>query len=491
MSGNRKRTCQAVFLALLLFQTPCLATVAGAQEDTSRGEAPFSVRQPDPVIVTNEQLGLAFDGTATEKLRVLAHRGDRFEVVPFQIDERGPLGDLILTQGPLAGKERNEEGDYVAATTAGIFQGQDEIVILARSAGPRAPEDTWPAEARRAVEIRVLDPKAETASWFYLASFDDPPPLSDRDDIAYRTQERKKGNPEVHIVSNRYHAGFTDMSKPVAQSDWRIMGQGGTEGPDIMKTFQSIMNIRLGFLSFEFTLKNIVPRRLGQIDGPVRVVRRIRNNIKFAGIPLPAFLVKKLAGTTLDTDSYYYPDFFYFDGKISVPHVVVKYGSKSTAVFTTDFNSNATGMSWLNEKNQGQACVIDGIMSPREKALDPDLYQWSLFYGPQGGWMNILTFGEGFRPLDIQLYYMDNALDGYRPEGDPPIRSFASTGYRVKDFQKIEKDKPLEFTTYIFAIDPDFKVGDEQKYVDIIYHPLEISVERTLGTVRVRVTEIL
>ena len=447
----------------------CVSDPSYGTEQTARA------RTADPVVITNTTLKGLFDGVPIRQMRVLVYRDHSFEGVPFQIDERGPEGELILTQGPLKGKARDKEGNYVKARSFGVFNHRDEIVFLARDLGGRAPRGQWPVEAQRASEFQVSDPVNGHISWAYAASFSKPPAMPQEDYIAYKIHETKKGRPEVHILSEGYHAGFTDPGKPVAQSDWYIR-EGDWEGPDIMKTFRSLIDVRLGFIHFDFTLENIIPKRLGQIDGPVRVVRRIRNSVKFAGIPIPDFLMKKLAGAALDTDSFYYPDYFFFTGKLSVPHVVVKYGKKSKAVFTTDFNANAAGMYWTDQKNQDTACIVDGVMSPQERTLDPGLYQWSLIQGDQGGWMNILTFEEGFRDLDIRLYYMDNEVDGFTPEGDPPLRGYASTGYRVKEFQKIQKGKPLVFTTNLFAIDPTFKKGDEAAYMNLVFHPLKVSM---------------
>jgi len=433
------------------------------------------VRIPDPVVINNKVLSGIFDGLLVEQLRVLAYRKGSFQVIPFQVDERGSQGDLILTQGMLAGKERDKEGNYVAAGSWKIFNSLDEIIFLARDMGGRAPRGQWPPGAEKAVEVQALDPLNHTLGWVFIAFFPEPPPLTAGDYLSYRTKEGEKGKTEVHIQSDHYHAGFTDHARPVAQSDWNIFSSAG-KGKDFMTTFRTMMQLKVGFITFNFTLKNIIPKRLGQIDGPVRVVRRIRNSIRFAGIPIPDIFIKRLAGTALDADSFYYPDYFYFTGKLNVPRFIIKYGKKSQGIFFTEFNTHAVGMSWLDEKNDDHACLVDGMMSPQELALDDRMYQWSLLYGEHGGWMNILTFGEAFQDIDIRLYYNDNAIQGPEPEADFPVAAFGSTGYLAKDFQKIKEGKPLEFTTNIFAIDSDFKRGDEIPYINLIQHPLEISV---------------
>jgi len=466
----------ALLLLLLLHLQPC-ARGAGAAAAEAPGRP---ARFPDPVVANNAVLKGLFDGTPVEQLRALAYRDGDFRAIPFQVDERGPLCELLLTQGPLRGQQRGEGDGYTDAPSFGLFNGGDEFVLLARHMAERAPAGLWPPGASRAAEIRARDPAGGFSAWAYLAAFPSPPERVPDDYVDYRVRQPEDGRPEVHVVSNHYHAAFTDPDKPVAQSGWHIIHQG-REGPNILRTFHSIIDVRLGVLHFDFTLENIIPRRLGQIDGPVRVVRRIRNNVRLAGIPLPEFIVKRLSGAALDTDSFYYPDFFYFDGKLTVPKVLIKYGQRSRSIFTTDLNRNAVGMLWMNAQNREPPCLVDGVMSPQERSLDPALYRWCLLHGPPGGWMNILTFGEGFRPMDVRLYYLDNMADGFRPEGDPPLRAYASTGYRVRDFHRIEHRKPLEFTTYIFPVDPDFRPGDEQPYVDMIFRPLEVSAAAFLG----------
>ncbi len=435
-------------------------------------------RTADPVIINNQVLGGKLDGVPVPDLQVLAYRNNRFEVIPFQVDERGPEGELILTQGPLKGKQLDKDGNYVACPSWGVFDHQDEIVLLARDTGDRTPLGKWPQGAGKTLEIKVRDPTCGLRSWIYVASFPSPPLPNDKGYIDYQTIINQEGQPEVHILASHYHAAFSDLSKPVAQNDWRIIVDG-REGRNIMQTFRTTIFIRVGFIGFDFSLKNIAPKRLGQIDGPVRVVRRIRNGIRLAGIPIPDYLVKKLAGTSLDTDSIYYPDFFYFTGTLSFPHMFVKFGSKSWGVFTTDFNRNTVGMYWLDSRNPKHVCLVDGIMSPQERSLDDSIYQWSLLHGEEGGWMNILSLGEGFQDLHIRLYYLDNAVDGFMPEGESLQAAYGSTGYSVRDFHKIKKGKPLVFTTNVFSIAPDFQPGEERMFTDLIFHPLELSVTRT------------
>ncbi len=479
MLATMRKASAALLAILLAFLAGTEGFCSSDGDSTPPPDPQHQRRFPDPVIVNNRELQGVFDGMPLGDLRVMAYRDGSFLGIPFQVDERGPLGELILTQGLLRGKMRDEEGNYSDAPSFGVFSHGDEFVLLARHMGDRAPAGTWPAGTGRGVEIRALDPRDGTSAWAYLLSFSAPTALSPENFVDYRVRKADGGKPEVHVVSSHYHAAFTDPDKPVAQSGWHIVYEG-KEGPNIMRTFHSIVDIRLGILHFDFTLENIIPKRLGQIDGPVRVVRRIRNNVRLAGIPLPEFIVKRLSGAALDTDSFYYPDFFYFNGTLTVPKMLVKYGKRSRSIFTTDLNRNTMGMHWMNARNREDTCLVDGVMSPQEQAMDPALYKWSLLYGPPGGWMNILTFGEGFRTLDIRLYYMDNMVDGFRPKDDPPLRAYASTGYRVKDFHKIEHGKPLEFTTYIFPIDPDFEPGDEQRYVDMIFRPLEISAAAVL-----------
>jgi len=54
------------------------------------------IRKNDPLVVSGDLISL-FHGVQNQHLRLFSHNGNQFSVIPFQIDERDPEGEFILT----------------------------------------------------------------------------------------------------------------------------------------------------------------------------------------------------------------------------------------------------------------------------------------------------------------------------------------------------------------------------------------------------------
>ena len=106
---------QLLPLALLL-----VIMSAGAEEFALATERPISqglMSRPDSLLaqktleLQNDPLVLPgdllpqFDDVRIENLRLFAHNGSQFAVIPFQIDERNPEGEFVFTGGPAAGTD--------------------------------------------------------------------------------------------------------------------------------------------------------------------------------------------------------------------------------------------------------------------------------------------------------------------------------------------------------------------------------------------------
>jgi len=177
----------------------------------------------------------------------------------------------------------------------------------------------------------------------------------------------------------------------------------------------------------------------------------------------------------LETESHYYGDFFYFDGEVSLPGFLKKI-SNIKAMFTTDFTPQATGTAWYSSTNVAdQGCLTDGRMSPQEQALVKDPYQWVLIMGKQGGWANILQmFTESMKP-NMKLFYLDDYA--YLDPKEPDLKgTYASTGYYLDRLDEIEE--VVSFRTYLFAIPNTFTIPDTNKLVNLVYHPVKVSVPK-------------
>jgi len=428
-------------------------------------------RQRDPLILTDQMLGGFFNGEPVKKLALYAYDGQKFTPIPFQFDFIGEDGLVI----PSHVNRVMEKAVYDFIPNKNLparLAPPYELLFMAKDMGARYAGDGIPDGFISALEIHARDPGDKGEGWVYLMKPKSRPARVKSDYVDYTLIKRGEQNIE-QIKAEGYTTGFPDADKPFAYGYWMIPEDAGGTGVDFLQTFRVRIKMKLLFWNIELDPKNnIIPYVIGYNNGPVRVTRRVFSSVVIKGIKMDKFM----GDAKLETESHYYGSFFFFDGEVSLPGFVKKI-SKIKAMFTTDFSANATGMKWYNATNASNGgCVVDGKMSPQEKALKEEPYLWSLIVGRQGGWANILQMHtESVKP-NMDLFYLDDSA--YMNEKDPDLDgTWASTGYYLDKLDEVED--LVTFRTYILAIPSSFRVPDTRELVNMVYHPLKFDVERT------------
>lgn len=406
-------------------------------------------RKTDPIVIKGAQLEKLL-GTPIEKIRVFAAGADGKPVaIPFQIDERDSGGDLVFPFGPK--KNADPEPD---------FDANDELVFMAKDAGAKAPRAAWPKNADAALEIEITDPLNGTKGWAYAMSFAAPPPKSNVDYVNISKDGSK-------ISTARYSTSFC-REAPIAFGSIALTKEGGGDGMNYIDRLKiratvvpHMVNLRLNKSENDFTSELIA-----FIDGPVRVIRRTNNKMMlFWKIPSPGSIV----------DNVYYYDQFIFPTEVNVPFDIGAMLKEMSFRVTTDHNKRAKGMRFVNSNNP-KGTSIDGRMTPDEKNLNLDPYSWMVIHGTKpgrrGGWLNRIEFDKEIKAQPY-LFYMDDekALDP--PESDPG--QIGNIGYDIRYMETLKKGI-WRLTSYMYNV-TDFHAGDEKQYLEILDHPLAISVK--------------
>ena len=468
-TGFRGRLALFVLIGLLNIPAP-----RALSEDSPIRYGPASKslqRTREPVILESEKLEGLFDGETFESVALYAYGHDGFRSIPFQID---PIGaDGLVIPGYVNRVRKKAVYDFIPnPDRPEHFTGRYQVLFMARDTGDRCAEETLPAGFSKGLEIEVRDPLDGGMGWVYLLKPEGAPPAGTCPDYVDYRLIHENGGLSEQIRAKRYITGFPDADKPFAYGCWVIPEDAGGSGVNLLQTFRVRVKIRILFVNLDLDPKSaIVPYVLGYSDGPVRVSRRVYSSIVFKGIPMD----RLMGEARLEAESHYYSNFFTFDGEVSLPGFVKKI-SKVNAMFTTDFTSEAVGLTWYNSANPGpDGCVVDGILSPQEQTLEQDPYLWSLLVGREGGWANILRMRSESIRSGMKLFYLDDNL--LVDEKEPRLHgTWASTGYRMDRLDKTEEK--LTFRTYIFAISRDFKPEDATGLIRLVYDPLEVGVSR-------------
>ena len=429
------------------------------------------VRQRDPLLVEGQDLKGLFEGQQVSSVTLYAYKNGEFVPIPHQfdfIDENG-----LVIPGYVNRVIKKGAYDFVPNSELPTVLGKRyQLLFMARDTGDRFAGAALPTGFRRGAEIEVEDPRGGQKGWAYLMLPVTPPPPCLSDYVDY-TLIRKGGQNIEQIQGTQYTTGFPDPDKPFAYGYWKIPLEAGGTDINLLQTFRVRIKVKILFMTLELDpKKNVVPYVLGYNDGPIRVTRRVFSSVVLGGIKMDSLM----GDAKLETESHYFESYFFFDGEVSLPGFVKKI-SKIKAEFTTDFAPTTTGFQWYNSRNAGnRGCVVDGLMSPQEQALDQSPYEWSLLFGHNGGWANILQMHtDAVRP-NMNLFYLDDA--SFHDEDEPTLQgTWASTGYYLEKLDKV-KDT-VSFRTNIFSIPNTFQVEQAQKLVDLVYHPLKPSVQRT------------
>lgn len=445
----------------------------GMRAQAASEMGPCARRQIDPITLEGEALQGLFDGDTTSALALYAHGPDGFRQIPFQIDYIGEDGLVI----PSRVNRVMEKAVYDFIPNPDLPEriggGRFELLFMAADAGERYPDEGLPEGFLKAVEIEVTDPVDGSRRWAYLMKPETPPDATAVADYVDYTLIQNDSQYTEQIKAVGYVSGFPDADKPFAYGYWIIPRDAGGDGENLLQTFRVRIKVRIMFFTIDLDPKNnIVPYVLGYNDGPIRVTRRVYSSIVLGGMKMDRFM----GDAKLETESHYYGHYFYFDGDVSLPGLV-KRVSKINAMFTTDFTHRTAGMSWYNAKNilDGGA-LVDGVMSPQEKAMDDAAYKWAFLVGPQGGWANLLEMhSEAMKP-NMKLFYLDD--NTYLDEKEPSVQgTWASTGYSLNRLDEV-KDS-VAFRTSVFAIPSTFRVPDTKNLVDLVYAPLRVQTTRT------------
>jgi hypothetical protein len=417
----------------------CIGDVA-----LSGGPGGAAARMVDVVTVPGGTVP-ALLGVSLERIGGFAVKGGRFEVVPFQIDERDANGDLIYTK-------------YGGGTTAernGTLDPRDEILFMYQDAGARRKGEALPPAAAGGMEIKVSDPLGGPDCWLYLLTFQGKAPRSNVDYVQY--------NPEKDWVTGRYYSlGFPYRKAIQVPSYFSLSEEAGGNGQNIYDIYKLRLTLDLKLLGEKTWSQNdFIIEPVGYVDGPVRISRRVKSALRLAG-PVHSAMIY--------SDSSYYPYYCSFPSLLQIPFHLDSIAHRVTMRITDDLSDRAKGMVWRNDRNTG-GIEITGKPSEAAKKLDQAPYRWKLAHGPQGTIMTLTIFDPGLDIMKKELYYLDDESKLDEPCQFPG--QIANSGYQLTNIEKIPKGN-YYFTVYVFC-PVNYKKGDEQIYLDSVTHPLTVS----------------
>jgi hypothetical protein len=446
-----------VFLSLSVFppqrgNTQVLAPEEGREAGgTDNDCVVFTTRFSDVVLIPGRRLKVLL-GQSIPGIRLMAWKDDRWDPVPFQIDEKGEEGEFLF---PYGDENDQDKLDHK-------LDSQDELIFMARDVACRAAAAAWPIGHAKAEEIEVTDPLTGEKGWLYLFSFPEPPSLSPVDLVRY--------DPDYDRVHSEYYiSGYSRIKndQKAVMEYYSVPPEAGGTGVNWFDSAKIWTRIRLFFSLFPINIHSDdwvswVP---AYVDGPIRVIIKKRTAIKLGfGLHTP----------TVEADLVYYPHLFVSAVVIAIPFNPSIVTSSLKITIGTDLNHLATGMMFWNSENPDPV-IVDGRMSPQEIAMDLSPDRWRVISGAQGKYMGKAVYGGNFKLSNIKLdegRYVDDYMHKEPPENEHGI--FGSYNWTWD----ITKGKRGSYVVWMEAhYGPAIGSEEDLKYcLDVTDNPLLVRV---------------
>jgi hypothetical protein len=435
-----------LFIIILLF---VFVPVILASADEKPGRKTLR-RRLDHVVIQGEALNSML-GFPIDKLRLFALKQGKLVVIPFQIDERTPSGNYAFDKGADTKKDVDN----------GAFDANDELVFMARDSGSQATPKLL-SRYEKSLEVVLTDSKDQRQAWVYLVAFRaNPPKLSSADYVSIKYDKNGlltyKG--QDFITGNNRSLGNAARTTSI-----RFKQKSKKFGPNVIDSTKT--RIKLYYFAIPVERNGTEMRVVigAFLDGPVRVVALNVIEVYLLWgfwVRAPNSLIKFYDyGSEMPTN-------------INVPINVDKADPPSIARLSIDLSPRVQKWYFYNSDNKSPL-RIDGIMSVKEKKLAHSFPSWNVLYGPEGGIINRFVFeAKGILSKKYsRLFYQDNLQQEDAPENEQG--SYGNVGFDI-DLSGLKGG--VYKGTYYTYYKSRFRYGDERRYLDIVDHPLKITVK--------------
>lgn len=393
-------------------------------------------RKEDPIIVQGKYLKKLL-GARIKNLCVYSFIEGKFSPIPFQIDKK------------------DEDGNYIFENKNENLEFYDELVFCVKDTGDRISKEIWPQNCIEGLEIEIKDPLTLQKSWAYILYFKEEPEKSNIDYVKYFSEK------EI-IETTNYIVGFAP-DNPILIENLTIKKEGGGDGENKADRFKVRFRAKTYFgFSIKASEEDIESTITGVIDGPVRVIRRIKSVLN---------IYKIFKSPSAESLQIYYYNFFEFPVVLNIPFNINEVFL--SANLRVSFESKEPTKRIFYNTHNKNGYFLDGEMTEDEKKLDRSPYSWCAVKEETGGcWITrlIIKNANSFFP---SLYYLDDKNIFDPPENFPG--QIGNVGYELSNFEKIKKGI-LQLKSIMYNL-PKYSVGDEIEILNIIDHPLQIDVK--------------
>ena len=421
-------------------------------------------RKHDPVVVPGDLLP-GFHGLEIKNFRLYSHNGKQFTVIPFQVDERDPEGEFVLTDGEVAGTDSDN----------GLFDYNDEVVLMVKDTGGKVSKEIWSRMGSEGAEIIVTDPRdVAQKGWAYLIYFpENPPPLSEKDYVHY--------TPGKEIVESAFYKMKYMKGSPFYM-DLICPKEVGGSGEDFFDRIKVRLTVSAFFnlIHIKKTEEDFRSVVIGWKDGPIRAMRRVENYFR---------ILFNLSSPSIFSVNEYYERLTYTPVQLTIPFrlkwVFNSFGINDwTWKIYGDFPGLKGGAAYTDRNLEGFQFTGNHSQEYLKKNIDMSRFSWG--YNTKEGvgtWFPNVLIPELLYGI-VTLYVVDDEKFLDPPDDTPGLIGAGMKG-RWKGFNQNLMEM-LEPGTYELSLDtyfphPSIKIHEADEWLQIRSFPLLVDVEEKKG----------
>ncbi|MEW6775941.1 MAG: hypothetical protein AB1405_06590 [Bdellovibrionota bacterium] len=377
-------------------------------------------------------------------LRAYANYGQGLEAVPFQVDEKNAESEYVL----------DEIGSDPADEKPGILDENDELVVRLVDAGLKSHQGLWPAGSKLARELELSDPSTGRRGYFYLFSFDSPPPLSplrptryDRERDELESDFLKVGFIKEHpfifnwVSSSSFDKGKKEniVDRLKVRTKARALGELVTINLDEEEIRSSLKGVRVG---------------------PVRVIRVIGARAKIGPMPEIPFDINYLFSGRL----------VQVPVEFRLPASISEFLSELDIEIGIDFRDIRGSTFSTLAINKGT--LVDGKLSPTEKSVLLGDEEWIMV---NGRGMNLFGVIDLDRTLTLrkEVHFLDDPQSSRPPES--VAGQLPEIGFRLLNWKSLEGGRAYSFHATVADL-AGFPAGGGRGFYKAIHHPPQVSL---------------
>lgn len=422
----RRRGSLAVLLCAL-----SLPYAAGAVAQRTSSEPKTLRRLHDPVVIHTSLLGRLSDHR-TSSYRLYAAQSGDIEPIPFQFDERGRDGQLVLAND--------------GADDEFTFDDDDELAFMAKDSGDRVDADRLPGDA--ALEIEVADAGRGERGWAYLVHFSGPAPP--RSPIRYAVFDAAR---------NEVRARFYEVCYSRDQGNFvtglSVAAAAGGTGRRLVDRMRIRISPTFSLLFTTWTLslteKSFLVTNEAVKNGPVRAVRRVRESLD-----LGRFLPDVPNGTVT---TYYYFSSFVTPATFSIPALALQALRHFDLETIDEFGAEAADVRYSDEASQGLR--LGGSDPPKSSDRDHD---WWVASGSAGNFLHAMII-----PKQWQSWGITRGA-AFAGGGGP------GAGYSLVGMTNLRRAGTYEIKSAVIVLPRAYQSGDETEALAMLRQPLQVHV---------------